>query len=45
MARIEINIDDITTTIDQMWKTKGEQKKDDKHKGQQKKSVRKPKQE
>ena len=41
MAKIEINIDDITTTVDQLWEqTKGETK-DDKHKDQQKEPIRK----
>ena len=42
MAKVEINVDDVTTDLNHMWKKKGE--KDDKHKGKQGKPVRKTKQ-
>ena len=40
MARVEIDVDDVTTALDQKWETKKEKKKNDKHKEKQGKSVR-----
>ena len=44
MARIEINVNDIISELEQKWETKKKgEGKNDKHKDEQEKPVRKPK--
>ena len=45
MAKIEIEVNDVSTSVDQMWKTKKEKERNvnDKYKDKQGKPIRKPK--